>query len=91
MHNTLKAELIPICHLLTLLGAQLIFHVSRIMVKGDGLVYKVIKSTQKKNPLQFKQNQKQPTEDIRSVLTATSITQLEVSNLIRFSGDRVNN
>jgi len=29
----LKAELNPICHLLTLLGAHLIFHVSRIRVK----------------------------------------------------------
>jgi len=28
--NPLKAELNPICHLLTLLGAHLIFHVSRI-------------------------------------------------------------
>jgi len=30
--NPLKAELNPICHLLTLLGAHLIFHVSRIRV-----------------------------------------------------------
>jgi len=28
--NPLKAELNPICHLLELLGAHLIFHVSRI-------------------------------------------------------------
>jgi len=31
--NPLNAELNPICHLLELLGAHLIFHVSRIMVK----------------------------------------------------------
>ena len=31
--NTLKAKLNPICHLLALLGAHLIFHVSRIRVK----------------------------------------------------------
>jgi hypothetical protein len=31
--NTLKAELNPICHLLALLGAHLILHVSRIRVK----------------------------------------------------------
>jgi hypothetical protein len=30
--NPLNAELNPICHLLALLGARLIFHVSRIMV-----------------------------------------------------------
>jgi hypothetical protein len=31
--NPLNAELNTICHLLALLGAQLIFHVSRIRVK----------------------------------------------------------
>jgi hypothetical protein len=31
--NPLKAELNLICHLLTLLGAHLIFHVSKIRVK----------------------------------------------------------
>jgi hypothetical protein len=31
--NPLNAELNPICHLLASLGAHLIFHVSRIMVK----------------------------------------------------------
>jgi hypothetical protein len=31
--NLLKAELNSICHLLALLGAHLIFHVSRIRVK----------------------------------------------------------
>jgi hypothetical protein len=31
--NPLNAKLIPICHLLALLGAHLIFHVSRIRVK----------------------------------------------------------
>ena len=31
--NPLNAELIPICHLLTLLGAHHILHVSRIRVK----------------------------------------------------------
>jgi len=31
--NPLNAELNPICHLLTLLGAHHIFHVSRIRVK----------------------------------------------------------
>jgi hypothetical protein len=30
--NTLNAELNPICHLLALLGAHTIFHVSRIRV-----------------------------------------------------------
>jgi len=33
--NPLKAELNPICHLLALLGAHLIFHVSRIRVKVE--------------------------------------------------------
>jgi hypothetical protein len=32
--NPLNAELNPICHLLALLGAHLIFHVSRIRAKG---------------------------------------------------------
>jgi hypothetical protein len=32
--NPLNAELNPICHLLALLGAHLIFHVSRIRVKN---------------------------------------------------------
>ena len=31
--NPLNAELNPLCHLLTLLGAHLIFHISRIRVK----------------------------------------------------------
>jgi hypothetical protein len=31
--NTLNAELNPVCHLLTLLGAHHIFHVGRIRVK----------------------------------------------------------
>ena len=31
--NPLKAELNPICHLLSVLGAHHIFHVSRIRVK----------------------------------------------------------
>ena len=34
--NRLNAELNPICHLLALLGAHHIFHVSRIRVKGKG-------------------------------------------------------
>jgi len=34
--NPLKAELSPICHLLALLGAHHIFHVSRIRVKHNG-------------------------------------------------------
>ena len=33
--NPLKAELNPICHLLTLLGAHHIFHVSGLRVKVD--------------------------------------------------------
>jgi len=33
--NPLNAELNPICHLLTLLGAHRIFHVSGLRVKGD--------------------------------------------------------
>ena len=32
--NPLKAELHPFCHMLTLLGAHHILHVSRIRVKG---------------------------------------------------------
>jgi hypothetical protein len=32
--NPLNAKLNPICHLLALLGAHHILHVSRIMVKG---------------------------------------------------------
>jgi len=34
--NPLNAELNPICHLLTLLGAHHIFHVSGLMVKEVG-------------------------------------------------------
>jgi len=33
--NPLNAKLNPICYLLALLGAHLIFHVSRIRVKHD--------------------------------------------------------
>jgi len=33
--NPLNAELNPICHLLALLGAHRILHVSRVRVKGD--------------------------------------------------------
>ena len=33
--NTSNAELNPICHLLALLGAHHILHVSRIKVKGQ--------------------------------------------------------
>jgi len=36
--NPLNAELNPICHLLTLLGAHPIFHISRTRVK----IYKTI-------------------------------------------------
>jgi len=32
--NPLNAKLNPICHLLALLGAHLILHISRIRVKG---------------------------------------------------------
>jgi len=34
LFNPLNAELNPICHLLALLGAHLIFHISRIKVKS---------------------------------------------------------
>jgi hypothetical protein len=37
--NPLKAELNPICHLLVLLGAHLIFHVSRIRVNTEDFQY----------------------------------------------------
>jgi hypothetical protein len=40
--NPLNAELNPICHLLALLGAHLIFHVSRIRVKMDKIEYRVV-------------------------------------------------
>jgi hypothetical protein len=36
--NPLNAELNPICHLLALLGAPPILHISRIRVKGDLLL-----------------------------------------------------
>jgi len=36
--NPLNAELNPLCHLLTLLGAHLIFHISRIRVKHTRLI-----------------------------------------------------
>jgi hypothetical protein len=35
--NTLNAELNPISHLLTLLGAHPIFHISRIRVKDESI------------------------------------------------------
>jgi len=34
LFNPLNSELNPICHLLTLLGAHLLFHISRITVRG---------------------------------------------------------
>jgi len=37
MFKPLKAELNPICHLLALLGAHHIFHVSGLRVKADAL------------------------------------------------------
>jgi hypothetical protein len=37
--NPLNAKLNPICHLLALLGAHPILHVSRIWVKHDTLIY----------------------------------------------------
>jgi hypothetical protein len=37
--NPLNAELIPICHLLALLGAHPILHVSRIRVKTRQTMY----------------------------------------------------
>jgi len=37
--NPLNAELIPIYHLLALLGAHHILHVSRIRFKGDIFIY----------------------------------------------------
>jgi len=37
--NRLNAELNPICHLLALLGAHHILHVSRIRVKDEYLVH----------------------------------------------------
>jgi hypothetical protein len=40
--NPLKAELKPICHLLVLLGAHLIFHISRIRVNINLLVQKAV-------------------------------------------------
>jgi hypothetical protein len=39
MLNPLNAELNPICHLLTLLGAHHILHVSRIRVKNQPIRY----------------------------------------------------
>jgi hypothetical protein len=35
LFNALNAELNPICHLLALLGAHPIFHISRISVNGS--------------------------------------------------------
>jgi hypothetical protein len=40
--NSLNAELNPICHLLALLGAHHILHVSRIRVKGRFNIYLLI-------------------------------------------------
>ena len=47
--NPLNAKLNPICHLLALLGAHLIFHVSRIRVKcvrtlWDPILFTLIKA-----------------------------------------------
>ena len=42
MINALKAELNPVCHLLALLGAHLIFHFSRIRVKYNFYVKAVV-------------------------------------------------
>jgi len=48
MVNPLNAELNPICHLLALLGAHHILHVSRIRVNaGEGALWNVM-STKKK-------------------------------------------
>jgi len=40
--NPLNAELNPICHLLALLGAHHILHVSRIRVKAAGFLLQAI-------------------------------------------------
>jgi len=45
MINPLKAELNPICHLLALLGAHHVLHVSRIRVKAYTLVVGKLKET----------------------------------------------
>jgi len=42
--NPLKAELNPICHLLSLLGANHIFHVSVLRVRGFFFLIKICKS-----------------------------------------------
>ena len=40
--NPLNAEWNPICHLLALLGAHPIFHISRISVNGNGSVQLIV-------------------------------------------------
>jgi hypothetical protein len=40
--NSLNAELNPVCHLLALLGAHHILHVSRVRVKDMGINDKMI-------------------------------------------------
>jgi len=63
--NPLNAELNPIYHLLALLGAHLIFHVSRIRVKEKTvLVY-----TDSQIMLQLLQNQKKHTHRIELIRT----------------------
>jgi hypothetical protein len=47
MINPLNAELNPICHLMALLGAHHILHVSRIRVKVEGLFGYFQKSIEK--------------------------------------------
>jgi len=49
--NPLNAELNPICHLMALLGAHHIFHVSRIRVKR--MVYKTTQIQLPSTTLQF--------------------------------------
>ena len=47
--NPLNTQLNPICHLLALLGAHHIFHISRIRVKGHILQYFVPVDSTAKN------------------------------------------
>ena len=51
--NTLNAELNPICHLLALLRAHHILHVSRIRVKKK---YSIVYSQKKSNILRCKEH-----------------------------------
>jgi hypothetical protein len=47
--NPLNAELNPVCHLLALLGAHLVLHVSRVRVKNISKKHYILREVEDEN------------------------------------------